>query len=45
MIVLAGAIDAGSWLNFEKNKLQMWSRADIELASQVQQLTPNLLYF
>ena len=45
MIVLAGAIDAGSWLNFEKNKLQMWSRADIELASQVRQLTPKSAVF
>jgi len=34
-VTLAGAIDAGSWLNFEKNKLQMWSRPDMELAEWV----------
>jgi len=39
MITLAGAIDAGSWLDFEKNKLQMWSREDIVLAEEVKKLT------
>lgn len=34
-ITLAGAIDAGSWLNFEKNKLMMWSKTDIILADWV----------
>lgn len=45
MIILAGAVDAGSWLDFEKNKLQMWGRADIELANQVRQLTPKTAVF
>ncbi|MEK7064304.1 MAG: hypothetical protein AAB973_01720, partial [Patescibacteria group bacterium] len=45
LVTLSGAIDAGSWLDFEKNKLQMWSRADIELADKVRQLTPKTAVF
>ena len=45
LITLSGAIDAGSWLDFEKNKLQMWSRTDIELADRVRELTPETAVF
>ena len=38
-VTLAGAIDAGSWLNFEKNKLQMWGQTDMELAEWVKNNT------
>lgn len=41
VITIAGAVDAGSWLNFERNKLLLWSQADIELANQIKSLTPK----
>ncbi|MEK7163864.1 MAG: hypothetical protein AAB768_01830 [Patescibacteria group bacterium] len=31
-IIYSGAYDAGSWLNFEKNKLMLWNRSDMESA-------------
>ena len=31
-IIYSGAYDATSWLNFEKNKLMLWNRSDIESA-------------
>ncbi|KKU03119.1 MAG: hypothetical protein UX99_C0002G0049 [Candidatus Amesbacteria bacterium GW2011_GWB1_47_26] len=41
MITLAGAIDAGSWLNFEKNKLMMWNNSDMSLAEWTKDNTPK----
>lgn len=41
IITLSGAVDAASWLDFNKNKLQMWSREDINLAQEVRQITPK----
>ena len=40
-IILAGAIDAGSWLNFNKNKIRMWDSHDIELARIIRGITPK----
>ena len=40
-LLLSGGIDAGSWLNFEKNKLQMWSRADMLSAETIKVRTPR----
>lgn len=41
IITLAGAIDAGSWINFEKNKLMMWSSSDMALAEWAKTNTPK----
>jgi len=40
-VILAGAIDAGSWLNFDKNKIRMWNKHDIELARIIRKITPK----
>lgn len=40
-VILAGAIDAGSWLNFDKNKIRMWDKNDIELARFIREITPK----
>ncbi len=44
-ITLAGAIDAGGWLNFSKNKLMMWSRSEMQLANEVRNLTDKKAVF
>ena len=45
VITVSGAVDATSWLNFDQNKLQMWSRDDIQLATEVKRLTPPTAVF
>lgn len=45
LITFSGAYDAGSWLDFEKNKLLLWSKSDIQLAETVKQLTPPTAVF
>lgn len=39
--ILSGTIDAFSWLNFEKNKILMWSKQEIELAEDLKNTTPK----
>jgi hypothetical protein len=40
-LLISGSIDASSWLNFEKNKLQMWSQADMTSAETIKTQTPK----
>ena len=40
-VTFAGFFDAYSWLNFEKNKILMWSSQEIELAENVKSATPK----
>lgn len=35
VIIYSGSYDAASWLNFEKNKLMLWSRPDINAAEYI----------
>lgn len=41
LATLSGAVDAGNWLNFDKNRLQMWSKEDVELATIIKSQTPK----
>ncbi len=45
VITFSGAVDAASWLDFAKNKLQMWSTADIQVAADIRRLTPPTAVF
>lgn len=45
LATLSGAVDAGNWLNFDKNKLQMWSREDIALAEMIKTSTSPTAVF
>lgn len=40
-IIYSGAYDARSWLDFEKNKLMLWNRSDIESAEFIRASTPR----
>lgn len=40
LVTFSGAYDAGNWLDFDRNKLLLWSRSDIQLAVAVKELTP-----
>ncbi len=44
-VILSGAMDAASMLNFEKNKLLMWSPQEIRLAEVVRNITPKKSVF
>jgi hypothetical protein len=41
VIIFSGSYDATSWLDFNKNKLQMWSREDIKLSEIIKNITPK----
>lgn len=44
-VTVAGAIDAGSWLDFDKNKLLLWSSEEIDLALSIKNQTPPAAVF
>ena len=45
LITFSGAYDAGSWLDFDKNKLLLWGQSDIQLGEQIKKLTPPTAVF
>lgn len=45
LVTISGAVDAGWWLNFSKNKLQMWSQSDTQLAEFVKNNTSKTAIF